>query len=115
MTSPRLVRPVRRINLEPHIPEHRDFRALSSFASGYLHEDFVKEHDSAEGALRAFGRNATADDRRRLRKDGKRFLALTADWPWRDVRRAFLGLGSTWAPRSRPALHLYFKRFARAK
>jgi len=114
MTSPRLVRPARRINRKPHIPDRRDFRALSSFVSRFLHEDFVKEHDTAEGALRAFGRNATADDRRRLRKDGKRFLTLTTEWPWRDVRRAFLGLGSTWAPRSRPALTLYFRRFARA-
>ena len=115
MTSPRFVRPARRIDPEPHIPERRDFRALSSFLSGYLHEDFVKDHDNAEDALRAFGRTATPDERRRLRKDGKRFLALTAEWPWHDVRRALLGLGSTWAPRSRPALRLYFKRFARAR
>jgi hypothetical protein len=85
-----------------------DYVALSSFLSGYLHEDFFLEHRTPDGAMGAFCLNASPGERSALRKDCERFLAATKDWPLRDVKKAMRELGGAWAPRSRAALETVF-------
>jgi hypothetical protein len=86
------------------MPERSELPMLSAFLSGYLHEDFVAEHETPEGAIRAFARDATAAERRRLASDLERYLALSTGWSWRDVKRGWASLGGAWTPRSRQAL-----------
>ena len=86
------------------MPSPSELPALAAFLSGYLHEDFVAEHETPEGAIRAFARDATAAERKQLARDLKRYLVMSADWSWRDIRRGWTGLGGAWAPRSRQAL-----------
>ena len=89
-------------------PEKRrlgdEFPALQAFLAGYLHQDFVEEHRTAEGATRAFRREANADERRQLAIEAARFMALIEPWPWADVRDGLAALGAAWRPRSRAAL-----------
>lgn len=80
------------------------FPRLSQFASGYLHQDFVVEHKTPRGALRAFLADASPDERAELLADVERFLAASVLRPWSEVRAAFLALGGAWAPRSRAEL-----------
>ena len=89
------------------MPARSELPALAAFLSGYLHEDFVAEHDTPEGALRAFARDATAGERRQLATDLERYLALSAGWSWRDVKRGWSGLGGAWTPPSRHALSVF--------
>lgn len=81
-----------------------EFPALYAFLSGYLHEDFVVEHKTPRAASRAFVRDARPAEQRALQQEAARFIAISGDWPWRDVRRAFSDLGARWAPKSRAAL-----------
>jgi hypothetical protein len=85
-----------------------DYVALSSFLSGYLHEDFYLEHRTPDGAMGAFCLNASPGERSALRKDCERFLAATKGWPLRDVKKGMRELGGAWAPRSRAALEAVF-------
>ncbi len=80
------------------------FPRLSRFASGYLHQDFVIEHKTPGGALKAFLADASPDERAELLADVERFLAESLWRPWSEVRAAFLALGGAWAPRSRAEL-----------
>lgn len=89
-----------------------DFPSLHEFVAGYLHEDFVSEHKTPAGAVRAIGCDSSAEENRRLQADAARFLALTDGWPWRDLRRGFLDLGGAWAPRSRAALTAFLSAIA---
>ena len=86
------------------------FPALNAFLSGYLHEDFVVEHKTPRGASKAFRRDTQPDEQRALQDEAARFIALSADWPWRDVRQAFSNLGARWAPRSRAELVEFLKK-----
>ena len=92
------------------MPSPSELPALAAFLSGYLHEDFVVEHETPEGAIRAFAHDATAAERKRLARDLNRYLALSADWSWLDIRRGWTGLGGAWAPRSRQALSQFAAR-----
>lgn len=85
-----------------------DYAALSSFLSGYLHEDFFLEHRTPDGAMGAFCMHASPCTRSALRMDCERFLRATKDWPLRDVKKAMRELGGAWAPRSRAALETLF-------
>ena len=51
-----------------------DFRALSDFAKGYLHEDFVEEHGTILDAIDAFSRDATANERAQLVRELARLI-----------------------------------------
>jgi CdiI immunity protein len=86
------------------------FPALHAFLTGYLHEDFVGEHKTPRGASRAFRRDAQPAEQRALEEEAARFIALSAEWPWRDVRHAFSDLGARWAPRSRAALVEFLRK-----
>ncbi len=88
-------------------PDH--YPALSQFAAGYLHEDFVTEHGTAKGAREAFLRDASASERTAFAKEGQRFVAETAALPWAEARAAFFSLGGAWRPASRAALEALFE------
>jgi len=81
------------------------FRTLTTFARGYLHQDFVDEYGGACGAARAFARDAGPKGTDKLRGDIERLIALSADWPIARLR-AFLveTLGAQWHLGSRREL-----------
>jgi hypothetical protein len=81
-----------------------DYRQLRQFFEGYLHEDFVQEHRSPAGALRAFEADASAAELRRFRAEAKRLLARVDSYELDEVRELLARLGSAWAPRSRAAV-----------
>ena len=81
-----------------------DYPQLRQFFEGYLHEDFVQEHKSAEGALRAFEADASAAELRRFRAEAKRLLARVESEELDKIRELLATLGSAWAPRSRAAV-----------
>lgn len=85
------------------------FPALSQFAGGYLHEDFVAEHGTAKGAREAFLRDASARERAAFGREGQRFIEETAGLSWADARGAFAALGGAWRPASRAALAALFE------
>ncbi len=85
------------------------FPALSQFAAGYLHEDFVAEHGTAKGAREAFLSDASASERAAFGREGQRFLAEVAELSWADTRAAFTALGAAWRPASRAALTALFE------
>jgi len=85
------------------------YPALSQFAAGYLHEDFVAEHGTAKGARDAFLRDASARERAAFGREGQRFAEETANLSWADVRAAFTALGGAWRPASRAALAALFE------
>lgn len=81
-----------------------EFPALEQFLSGYLHQDFVLEHKTPQGALRAFLADAAREERDALFEELARFLTRSRGMAWNDVRQAFLALGSAWNPPSRAVL-----------
>jgi hypothetical protein len=91
-----------------------DFPALRDFLIGYLHEDFVADHGSPEGAVRAFARDADEGELQALKDDSSRFAARIDTWSWTDARRALRSLGGGWAPASRAALKSFLADIAKA-
>lgn len=88
-----------------------EYPALSQFLAGYLHEDFVLDHKTPEGARDAFLKDANAKERSAVRKDLERFLADSNAETWSAVRTDFSGLGGSWAPKSRAALASFAEGF----
>jgi len=80
------------------------FPAFAQFLAGYLHEDFVVEHKTPAGALRAFVADASPDERERVRGEAQHFLIGAASIPWPDVQAAFTRLGGAWRPHTRAEL-----------
>ena len=81
-----------------------DYPQLRQFFEGYLHEDFVQEHRSPAGALRAFEADASAAELRRFRAEAKRLLARVESQELDEIREMLGKLGSAWTPPSRAAV-----------
>lgn len=81
-----------------------DFPELQRVFSGYLHEDFLEEYESAAAALRAFHDDADPSDRQRFRREARRFLASIEKLELKDVRALMARLGCRWFPPSRRAV-----------
>ena len=78
-----------------------DFRALSDFAKGYLHEDFIEEHGTALDAVTAFARAATANERAQLAKELASLIDRARGLPFSTLRTFVTrDLGSGWQPRA---------------
>jgi hypothetical protein len=93
---------VRKFTPRPPSPDR--FPHLSAFLSGYLHQDFVLDHETPAAALAAFLSEAGAEERAALREEWRNFRAAVEGLLWRDARQAFAALGGAWRPRSRAAL-----------
>jgi len=80
-----------------------DYPQLRQFFEGYLHEDFVQEHATPAGAVRAYEADASAAELRRLRAEAKRLLTRVESADIGDIRELLGSLGSKWRPRSKAA------------
>ena len=89
----------------------KDFPALASFLSGYLHEDFLVEHGSPGQAAAAFLADASPDERRQVDDELRRLLTDTRGWPLGDLRRALKILGAAWSPSDRSELEALAARW----
>lgn len=79
-----------------------DFPALTSFARGYLHEDFPEIHGSAVAAAAAFSVDADPEERRQLVRELEALARVAEVRSVRDLRRFVTrDLGSRWEPTSR--------------
>ena len=87
------------------------FPALAQFLSGYLHEDFMLDHKTPEGARDAFLKDANARERAAVQKDLDRFLATSETLAWTNVRADFGALGGAWTPKSKAALAAFARGF----
>ena len=63
------------------------FPSLMAFLRGYLHEDFPEVHGSLRGAVTAFSKDASPDERRRLADELAALLRVVSDRPERDLKR----------------------------
>ena len=81
-----------------------EFPELRRFFEGYMHEDFVHEYGTPEGALRAYEADASEPERRRLRNDATKMLAAVEACSLADARALLGSLGAKWTPRSLAAL-----------
>ncbi|HTI37730.1 MAG TPA: contact-dependent growth inhibition system immunity protein [Vicinamibacterales bacterium] len=82
----------------------KDFPELRRVFSGYLHEDFLAEYGSAEGAIAAFLADASDVEQQRFRREVRRFLSGAASLDLREVQRQVERLGSRWIPQTREAV-----------
>lgn len=75
------------------------FPHLESFFSGYLHEDFVVDYGSPEGALRAWRMDASTRESQQLDREAALLLDAAGQLPFEQVA-AFVRreLGSAWRP-----------------
>ena len=87
------------------------FPALTQFLSGYLHQDFVLDHKTPEGARDAFLKDANARERAAVADEFERFLATTQTLSWTDARSGFSALGGAWTPKSRAELSDFARSF----
>jgi hypothetical protein len=85
------------------------FPQLQSFFSGYLHEDFLVEYGSPEGALRAWRMDASTKESQQLDREAARLLEAATNLPF-DRVAAFVrrDLGSSWRPSDKPRLEKLF-------
>jgi hypothetical protein len=78
---------------------------VRGFLRGYLHEDVLAEHGSAGDAVRAFCRDATPDEVRRLQEEWRVLASLTAEWEIEAIVALLTrDLGGAWAPASKREL-----------
>ena len=72
---------------------------------GYLHTDFPEVHGVLAGAVAAFRRDASAAERRAVRREWNTYRAETAAATLKAIgEQLSKGLGSAWAPRRRSEL-----------
>jgi hypothetical protein len=85
------------------------FPQLESFFSGYLHEDFLADYGSPEGALRAWRLDASTKESRQFDREAERLLDAASAVPF-DTIAAFVrrGLGSAWRPSDKARLQQLF-------
>ena len=85
-------------------PKPSEFPALSRIFAGYLHEDFIAEHGTADAALRAFHDEASLAERKRFSREVEKFVERTAGLTSEDLLALMSRMGSRWAPASRDVL-----------
>ena len=91
----------------PSIDPER-FPHLAAFLAGYLHQDFVLDHKTPAGALKAFLADAGPKDRAALVADWQAFHRAIEGAGWRETKAALAALGGAWQPASRAALLALF-------
>jgi len=85
------------------------FPQLESFFSDYLHEEFLVEYGSPEGALRAWRLNASTRENQQFDHEVERLMDAASKLPFGDVA-AFVrrDLGSAWRPSDSARLQKLF-------
>jgi hypothetical protein len=85
------------------------FPHLESFFSRFVHEDFLVDYGSPEGALRAWRLEASAKESQQFDREAELLLAAAATVPF-DAIAAFIrrGLGSAWRPSDKARLQKLF-------
>lgn len=74
--------------------------SLATMLDGYFHQDFVVEHGTAEGAARAFARDATLAELREATRELDAFLAMAEGESRHEWLRRLQRHGGAWRPRS---------------
>ena len=82
----------------------RQERALAAFLDGYLHQDFVSEHGTAEAAAREYARVATTVERHAALAALVAFIEKGEKETRHEWLRRLHLLGGAWRPRSLAAL-----------
>ena len=81
------------------------FPMIRALLRGYLHEDYEAEHGSAEGAVRAFCTDASAQERERLSEEWTRLSVNTANWTVAEIGALLTkDFGGAWLPESKQEL-----------
>ena len=86
------------------------FPMIRTLLQGYLHKDFLTEHASAEGAVRAFCKDASPAEIRKLIAEWRMLSVNTANWTIGEIA-SFLtkDLGGAWEPQSKRELAQLFQ------
>ena len=75
---------------------------LEAFFCGYLHQDFPEEYGDVAGAVAAFRRDASAAERRAVRREWNTYRAETTGATLKAIGEQLTrGLGGAWVPRRR--------------
>jgi hypothetical protein len=86
------------------------FPTLRALLRGYLHEDYTAEHGNAEGAVRAFCKDASPQEREKLAEEWRRLSASTASWTVADIGVMLTrDFGGAWMPESKQELARLFQ------
>jgi hypothetical protein len=92
------------------------FPELEAFFCGYLHQDYPEAHGDVAGAVAAFRRDASAAERRAVKREWKAFRAATETLALKDVTGLLTaGLGGAWAPRRYADLAALDAQFGRLR
>jgi hypothetical protein len=75
-----------------------DFPVLRDILPGYLHQDFVQDYGSAEGALQAFLSEASGDEILGVKEEWQRFRKTMSERPLEEIQAALVRLGVAWRP-----------------
>jgi hypothetical protein len=86
------------------------FPTIRTLLRGYLHEDYAAEHGSAEGAVRAFCKDASPQEVEKLAEEWQRLSANTASWSVADIGSLLTkDFGGAWMPESKQELARLFQ------
>jgi hypothetical protein len=86
------------------------FPMIRVLLRGYLHEDYAAEHGSAEGAVRAFCKDASPQEVEKLAEEWRRLSVNTANWTVADIGSLLTkDFGGAWMPESKQELVRLFQ------
>jgi len=86
------------------------FPMIRALLRGYLHEDYAAEHGSAEGAVRAFCKDASPQEMEKLTEEWRRLSVNTASWTVADIGSLLTkDFGGAWRPDSKQELARLFQ------
>jgi len=88
------------------------FVALRAFFSGYLHQDFRDEYESAGAAASAFCREAAPDQLATVLREWSQWRKLLASASSEEIAVAIRRLGGAWQPASSADLDQIEQRLA---
>ena len=81
------------------------FPMVRTLLRGYLHEGYAAEHGSAEGAVRAFCKDASPQEVEKLAEEWRRFSVNTANWTVAEIGSLLTtDFGGAWMPGSKQEL-----------
>ena len=86
------------------------FPTVTALVRGYLREGYAAEHGSAEGAVRAFCKDASPQEVEKLAEEWRRLSVNTASWTVADIGSLLTkDFGGAWMPESKQELTRLFQ------